>query len=103
MVFDARQGQYLPQFGTAVLGGIEKGQSIRKGILEDYTTRKKIEQQGKVEGLQQAYLGATDDKEKQSILQKMAVYNPEHAKGIASIGLLGANPFEGTSIVSLTL
>ena len=97
MVFDAREGLYLPQFGNAVLGGVKAGQEVRKGILEDYLTRKKINQQEKVEGLQQQYLGATDDAEKQNILGQIAVYNPEHAKGIASIGSLG-NPFEGTSI-----
>lgn len=96
--YNAVQNQQLYDAGAAVLGGIQSGQNIRKGILEDYQTRKKIEQQGKIEGLQQQYLGAADDKEKQAILQKMAVYNPEHAKGIAAIGQLGVNPFEGTSM-----
>lgn len=85
-------------FAQAILGGVQAGQQLRAGALEEYATRNKLQQQGQLQQLQQKYLGATDDKEKQGLLQQMAVYNPEHAKGIASIGMLGVNPFEGNSM-----
>ncbi len=98
MGFDAREGLYLPRFGDAMSQGLQSGQNIRKGILENYLAEKGIAKQNKVEDLQQQYLGATNDTDKRAILGQMAVYNPEHAKGIAAIGQLGVNPFEGTSM-----
>ncbi len=97
MDYNAVQNQILPDAGAAILGGIEKGQTIRKGILDSYLAQKGIEKQGKVEDLQQQYLGATDEKQKQALLGQIAVYNPEHAKGIAAISNM-SNPFEGNSI-----
>lgn len=89
--YNAVQNQVLPDAGAAVLGGLRAGQDILKN-------QQLLGQTAKLQGLQQAYLGATDEKQKQAILQQMAVYNPEHAKGIAAIGQLGVNPFEGTSM-----
>ncbi len=91
MVFDISRFQDTSNPAQAILGGIESGQNIR---AKQYA----LGQTAQMQGLQQAYLGATDDKQKQGILQQMAVYSPEHAKGIASISQLGVNPFEGTSM-----
>ncbi len=98
--YNAVQNQVLPDAGAAILGGIQGGQKIRQGILEDYMNRKKIGQQDKVEALQQQYLGATDEKQKQALLGQMAVYSPEHAKGILAVANSGIMPFAGDSFKS---
>ncbi len=77
MAYDARQGLYLPQFGNAVLGGIEKGQGIRKGILDEYLTRKKDTQETTAQALGQQYAAATGE-QKTMLGQQLMGASPEH-------------------------
>lgn len=45
--YNVLRGAAMPQFGTAVLGGLQAGQDLRKGALGMQETRRKAEQEGK--------------------------------------------------------
>lgn len=52
MVFDARAGQVLPDYGGALLGGIQAGQKIRKNVLDEQILREKLERERKAQALE---------------------------------------------------
>ncbi len=96
--YDARQGVQKPQLNDIdMFGAVQKGQVMRKGILEDYLARKKDEQATQVQQLGQQY--ATAEPEQRAMLSgQMNAINPEYTKTFLGNQNVGVNPFEGTSM-----
>lgn len=78
-------------FAGALQSGLQAGQQFSEGLL-------KQRQMQKVAALQDQYVNTPDAATKQGLLQQIAVYNPEHAKGMLAISNAGINPFEGNSM-----
>lgn len=74
-----------------IMDNLQAGQNFSEGLL-------KQRQQQKVADLQNQYSNAPDDASRLGLLKQIAVYNPEHAKGMLAVSQSGINPFEGTSI-----
>ncbi len=74
-----------------VMGNLQAGQNFSEGLL-------KLRQANRVANLQDQYANSTDPTAQQGLLKQIAVYNPEHVKGILAVSQAGLNPFEGNSI-----
>jgi hypothetical protein len=81
-----------------ILGSLQAGQNFSQGLLQNYMLKQKANDQNKVSALQDQYANAQDEATKRGLLQQIAIYNPEHAKGILAVSQAGMNPFEGNSI-----
>lgn len=92
MAYDINTGIQPINFSGALQQGLQSGQQFSEGLL-------KQRQQGQLNDLQQQYMSAPET-DKRGLLQKIAVLNPEHAKGILAVSQAanGSSAFEGTSM-----